>query len=209
MAGVEPARAGQRGDAVTARDSHSATSQELAGQTHVAAAAEEIGDRNLLTLVAEQTLVVASAPPARSEQGLMNSGATVGVFRGRGANGEPLVDFPGNDQPQPVVARTTVPLTPDDEGRELILLFCSGNPPQPVVMGVVLEPASPRTESTTIDARVDGKRISIEAQHELAIRCGDASITLTRAGKVLIRGKYILSRSSGLNRIKGAAVDVN
>ena len=42
-----------------------------------------------------------------------------------------------------------------------------------------------------------------------AARCGDASITLTRAGKVIIKGNYILSRSSGYNKIKGAAVDIN
>ena len=41
------------------------------------------------------------------------------------------------------------------------------------------------------------------------MRCGEASITLTRAGKVLIRGAYVLSRSSGANRIKGAAVEIN
>jgi len=41
------------------------------------------------------------------------------------------------------------------------------------------------------------------------LRCGDASITLTRAGKVVIQGNYILSRSSGYNKIKGAAIDIN
>ena len=41
------------------------------------------------------------------------------------------------------------------------------------------------------------------------LRCGDASITLTRAGKVLIKENYVLSRSRGCNKIKGAAVDIN
>jgi hypothetical protein len=43
----------------------------------------------------------------------------------------------------------------------------------------------------------------------VVLRCGDASITLTQAGKVIIRGNYIVSRSSGYNKIKGAAVDIN
>ena len=30
-----------------------------------------------------------------------------------------------------------------------------------------------------------------------------------RAGKVLIRGAYLLSRSSGVNRIKGGSVQIN
>ena len=38
---------------------------------------------------------------------------------------------------------------------------------------------------------------------------GKASITLTREGKVLIRGTYLSSRSSGVNRIKGGSVQIN
>jgi hypothetical protein len=40
-------------------------------------------------------------------------------------------------------------------------------------------------------------------------RFGQASITLTRAGKVLIRGAYLLSRSSGVNLITGGSVEIN
>lgn len=57
--------------------------------------------------------------------------------------------------------------------------------------------------------RVDGKKIIIEGQEEIVFSCGQASITLTKAGKVLIRGKYLLSRSSGVNRIQGGSVQVN
>ena len=44
---------------------------------------------------------------------------------------------------------------------------------------------------------------------EIELRCGKASLILTRAGKVLIRGAYLLSRSSGVNRIKGGSVQIN
>src|SRR5258708_5480867 len=43
----------------------------------------------------------------------------------------------------------------------------------------------------------------------VVLECGHASITLTSAGKVLIRGAYLSSRSSGVHRIKGASVDIN
>ena len=49
----------------------------------------------------------------------------------------------------------------------------------------------------------------MDAEREIVLRCGDSSITLTRAGKVIIKGKYILNRSSGYNKIKGAAVEIN
>jgi hypothetical protein len=56
---------------------------------------------------------------------------------------------------------------------------------------------------------IDGKRVVLEGQEEVVLKCGEASITLTRNGKVVIRGKYLLSRSSGLNRILGGSVQVN
>jgi hypothetical protein len=49
----------------------------------------------------------------------------------------------------------------------------------------------------------------VSAERQLILRCGDASLTLTRAGKVLISGSYVLSRSSGANRIRGAVVELN
>ena len=56
---------------------------------------------------------------------------------------------------------------------------------------------------------VDGKRIVIEGKEEIVLQCGESSITLTKAGKILIRGKYLVSRSSGVNRILGGSVQVN
>jgi hypothetical protein len=41
------------------------------------------------------------------------------------------------------------------------------------------------------------------------LQCGKASITLTRAGKVLINGAYVSSRSSGVNRLKGGSIQLN
>ena len=57
--------------------------------------------------------------------------------------------------------------------------------------------------------RVDGRRVVLEGQEEVVLKCGEASVTLTRNGKVVIRGKYLLSRSSGVNRILGGSVHVN
>jgi hypothetical protein len=62
-------------------------------------------------------------------------------------------------------------------------------------------------QSETI--RVDGKKVVIEGQEEVVLTCGESSITLTKAGKIIIRGKYLLSRSTGVNRILGGSVQVN
>ncbi|WP_431261983.1 DUF6484 domain-containing protein [Roseateles chitinivorans] len=56
---------------------------------------------------------------------------------------------------------------------------------------------------------VDGERVVLNGAKQVELRCGEASIVLTAAGKILIKGTYVLSRSSGANRIKGAFVDIN
>ena len=65
------------------------------------------------------------------------------------------------------------------------------------------------TANACFVAELDGERLVFTADKEIVLRCGDASITLTKAGKVIIRGSYLLSRSSGVNRIKGGSVQIN
>jgi len=119
--------------------------------------------------------------------------------------GGAVVDFPGNPFGRPVAARTTTPLEPTAVGSEAVLLFEDGDPARPIVVGVI-RPAGPRAG---VGVELDGERVVLSAEREIVLRCGEASITLTRAGKVLIRGTYVLTRSSGANRIKGAAVEIN
>ena len=61
----------------------------------------------------------------------------------------------------------------------------------------------------TVDAKVDGNRVHLEGRDEIVLSCGKASITLRRNGRVIIRGAYVETRSSGTNRIKGASVALN
>lgn len=119
--------------------------------------------------------------------------------------GGALVEFADNPLGRPVAARTTTPLDPAAVGAEVVLLFENGDPTRPLVVGVIRPPDT----APTVPAELDGERVLLTADREIVLRCGEASITLTRAGKVLIRGTYILTRSSGANRIKGAAVEIN
>jgi hypothetical protein len=92
-------------------------------------------------------------------------------------------------------------LDPRAVGREAALLFAGGDPGSPIVIGLVREPVP--------DAPAVDERLVFEAGREIVLRCGRASITLTRAGKVLIRGAYVSSRASGVQRIKGASIQIN
>ena len=118
--------------------------------------------------------------------------------------GLPLVRFDGAPGGRPVPARSVVPLDSAAVGRDVVLLFERGDPEKPLIMGVL---RTPRPEPASTE--IDGERLVFTAEREIVLRCGEASITLTRAGKVLIKGAYVLTKSSGLNRIKGGSVQIN
>jgi len=140
--------------------------------------------------------------------------------------GIPLVDFPGKPSDQLYEAMTTVAVSKQHIGRQVVLLFSSGDTKKPVIMGLIHSPLDALidnfeenvSQAATLemqqsmklqDATLNGERIVLEGKEEIVLKCGEASITLTKAGKILIRGKYLLNRSSGVNRIMGGSVQVN
>jgi len=156
----------------------------------------------------------------------------IGVFEGLDKQGMPLVDFSENLTGNPLVAISTVAVSQDKQGEQVALLFAEGNIEKPVIMGLIHNPLNQILENfeiNSVDAQVesntqakelsenterenayvDGKRVVLEGKEEIVLKCGESSITLTKAGKILIRGKYLLNRSSGVNRIMGGSVQVN
>ncbi len=122
--------------------------------------------------------------------------------------------------------------------QRVVLMFENGDPRLPLVVGVeqahsatpmldamLTEPDSAPTaepepaeatpteaapaEAAPVEAHVDGKRVTIEGADEVVLKCGQASITLRRNGKLIIKGTYVETHSSGVNRIKGGSVQVN
>ena len=124
-------------------------------------------------------------------------------------------------------------------GRQPALaLFENGDPERPIIVGLVqpdqgaallgsllaqpvkaapasaVEPArapvrSSEASRAPVVARVDGKRVVIEGRDEVTLKCGDASITLMRDGKMILRGTYVETTSRGVNRIRGGSVKIN
>jgi Domain of unknown function (DUF6484) len=176
-----------------------------------AAAPDPSGEADAADLLLE---MVAAAPGERPEAKPRPGEVTVGVLVGFAASGEPLVDHPENPSGAPLPARFTVPLDPSDIGREAALLFEGGDPGKPILLGLLRVPAPvvPKAEPARVEAvevRRDGESIVLSAEREIVLSCGKASITLTRAGKILIRGAYVLTRSAGVNRIQGGSVQIN
>jgi hypothetical protein len=118
------------------------------------------------------------------------------------AGGYPLITV-NSDSSQTRRARSTLTLAPADIGRDVVLAYESGDPGKPVILGL-LQPPGPSAPEQEPPGR-----LVLTARESIEIRCGAASISIRDTGKVVIRGNYVVSRSSGVNRIVGASVEVN
>jgi hypothetical protein len=154
-----------------------------------------------------------AALAARQARGAANSaGASITVARLYGFDvlDRPLLSGLTSRPGEVVTARSTIALRRDMLSAEVLVLFENGDATRPIITGVLQNLAplpAPAPQGVTIHA--DETRHVVTAEREIVLRCGDASITLTRAGQVIIQGNYIVSRSSGHNKIKGAAIELN
>ncbi|MBZ4421354.1 DUF6484 domain-containing protein [Myxococcus sp. RHSTA-1-4] len=149
-------------------------------------------------------------------------GPRFGWISGVDARGGLWVDFPGNPA-GPLSAHSLVSLGTKEleeavaQRRGAFLLFEDDDLSRPVLAGLsqpvssspLLEALLEGGGEPNLDARVDGRRVVLEGKEEVVLRCGEASITLRRNGKVLIRGVQVETHAAGTNRIKGASVKVN
>lgn len=123
----------------------------------------------------------------------------------------PLVRYADQPGSAALRARTVVDLQGLHIGHAVTLMFENGDAARPIVMGLIRQPEGwPLAQAPAqVEVDADGARMVVTAQEQLVLRCGQASITLTRAGKVLIQGNYLSSRSAGVIRIKGGSVQLN
>jgi len=123
----------------------------------------------------------------------------------------PLVTYPDQPGTAALVARATLDLHGAHVGRSVVLVFEDGEPSRPIIVGCLREPDSRSSPEFLgqVEVDADGERLVVTAKEQLVLRCGKASITLTRAGKVLIQGAYVSNRSSGVLRLKGGSVQIN
>lgn len=166
-------------------------------------------------------------------------GTRVGWLAGVDGAGLPLVDFDGNRAGPLVARTTIplapeVLQGAAGGGQRVVLVFENGDARLPLILGLVqtvsatpmldaLLEVSPGPEPTAeaepseaepaqaepVEAHVDGKRVVIEGADEVVLKCGQASITLRRNGKLIIKGTYVETHATGVNRIKGGSVQVN
>jgi len=134
--------------------------------------------------------------------GAPRSGSHATMILRLGRDGVPVVEIDG----QPARAQAIVAVGPQDVGRRAMVTFLEDDPSQPVITGLFVEPeAPPRRRHLKIRA----DELDLQAASRITLECGKASITLHSDGKVVVRGTHVLSRASGVNRIRGGSVELN
>jgi hypothetical protein len=152
--------------------------------------------------------------------------AVIGRLAGQDPAGHPLVVFPGEEE-RPQAAEFLRSAEPIDwtscAGLRCLLAFPEGGDGRPVVLGLLdprpgTAPPKPGTSPRgcgSVPGPADqgsGPRpqyLRLESERELILECGRAKISLRADGRIVILGGYLLSRSRGVNKIKGASVQIN
>lgn len=161
------------------------------------------------------------AKPRKAETGEFSidqpiTGIVIGILSEPSIDGQPMVYYPGIPKGEPLIATSATDLRSQECGREVALGFVNGDPALPLILGLI-QKTGPREQSAEteagenrkLDVKIDGERLTLSAEHEIVLQCGKSSITLTKAGKVILKGAYLSTHSTGVNRIKGGSVQIN
>lgn len=114
--------------------------------------------------------------------------------------------------------RTTAAAPPEFKPGDSVLYAVNAASNEAFVLGLV-EPYLPKADrladqlnktgrapsTTTVEDEV----VRIKAGKGLVIECGQGTIIITQDGKIQVKGNEILSRARGMNKIKGAGIDLN
>jgi hypothetical protein len=101
---------------------------------------------------------------------------------------------------------TTLLLAPDDT---VIVLHGVTPDEGDLIMGRVGESIGPAPTVRQQETVPVPDTLVIEANQMLTLRVGGGSITIREDGKILIKGKDLVSHAQRMNRIKGGAVSIN
>jgi hypothetical protein len=126
-------------------------------------------------------------------------------------NGDILVE--ASQEPSELVAcdflQTSEASMPQFRPGDQVLVHCDNASGRGCVLGRIVhyDPTEPRKAEPPQPALPD--RLVIEAGQTLTLRCGEGTITITQDGRILIKGRDLVSRAKRTNRIKGGSVQIN
>ena len=139
------------------------------------------------------------------------TGVVIGTVVRIGKRG-PVVRYRGCPSPDGLVARAAAAVTEADVGRRAALMFEGGDPACPLLTGLMHYDEDQAVEHPAMGGMSiteDDQKIEITVGKAISLNVGKASLIITPAGKIVLRGKYLLSRASGTNRVQGGSVRIN
>jgi hypothetical protein len=89
-------------------------------------------------------------------------------------------------------------------GDQVIVMSPESPEQNGVVLGRIGRYRVPQTQGSQPPDHVE-----IEARETLTLKCGESSVDLRKDGKLMIRGKDVLTRAKRSQRIKGGTVAIN
>jgi len=145
------------------------------------------------------------------------SGSQVLTGHLAGLDGEGRILFLPDGSAQAPIAVTIG--TPEPDGvlikaarvqrRALVTVVENG---RPVLVGLLrdrVEQHASDTSTGDLAVFADGETVNIQANRQIELRCGKASLLLRADGRVILSGTYVVSTSRGPNKIRGATVTLN
>ena len=96
--------------------------------------------------------------------------------------------------------------------RRALVIKPDNQPRQPVLVALLREGISAEARDKAVGepaTLINGQAVAIDAQQSLELSCGRARITLHADGRIELNGDYLLSRSRGPIKLKGATIDIN
>ena len=97
-------------------------------------------------------------------------------------------------------------VAPLEVGEEVLIWQPSTAGERGVILGRV---AAGKVGSSPSTPEKAPEELVLEAQKNLTLKCGEGSITIREDGKILIKGKDLVSHAQRMNRIKGGSVSIN
>jgi hypothetical protein len=102
--------------------------------------------------------------------------------------------------------------TPRYAPGEPVLVWLPSPAARGVVLGRIAAASTEVTEAPPAPLSAAGERpdeLVIEARRSLTLKVGDGSITIRKDGRILIKGRDLVSHAKRTNRIRGGAVSIN
>ena len=152
----------------------------------------------------------------RRDEGKVGPQLFTGHLTGIDAEGRPLFRAEGGDELLAVAigmeASDGVLVRAVRRQRRALVMRTSDSNPSWVLVGLVRERIGDKARNAKpgrLEVTMDGEKVRLEADHDIELKCGNASITLRYDGRIELRGTHILSASRGPNRVKGATIALN